>query len=285
MKIGIQYTLFIFLALLLWDVQPGFAQRAVISLNHVKIYSLPMVDANPVAILTKGENVRVIGKRGAWVKIETADGHKGWMQLQVPKKTSSGKERRKPATTADIPKGTQNTYESASNTADANRGGSSAADMRRKPKPHPPFGPRDYRRFGYSFGMGLLELDFTYNWKFIFHTTQRLALVGSFKHTLGDAADSYFILANLSYLLKEDNSRFMPFVTAGMGVINTVPKRSIGTDGVSNMTINYGIGARKYFRKNLSFLFNVTQYTAFVGKGINNFREFTMGLLVGKFWD
>ena len=208
------------------------------------------------------------------------------MQLQVPGKASSGKKKKKSATTiADIPDGKQKTYDSANNTANTNRDGSSAPDLRRKPKRHPQFGPRAHRRFGYSFGMGLLEMDFTYNWKFIFHTTQRLALVGSFKHTLGNAADSYFILANLSYLLKENNSRFMPFVTAGMGVINTVPKRSIGTDGVSNMTINYGIGARKYFRKNLSFLFNVTQYTAFVGKGINNFREFTIGLLVGKFWD
>lgn len=277
---GISRLICIFLLVLLGDVKIGLAQKAVISLDDVKIYSLPMVDEHPVAVLTQGEIVRIIGQRGAWVKIELENGSKGWMQLQVPRKPKPGQARAMKAA-ANISANSGN----GNSAAGANVPGALPPDIRRKPKSKLVPSDQAYRRFGYSFGMGWLEFDFTYNWKFVYYMTPRLALEGAFKHTLGDAADSYFILSNLSYLLKNDASHFQPYVTGGLGVINTVPERSIGTDGVSNMAINYGIGARKYFKPNLSFLFNLTQYTVFVGKGIRNFREFTFGLLVGKFWD
>jgi len=51
------------------------------------------------------------------------------------------------------------------------------------------------------------------------------------------------------------------------------------------MAINYGGGARKYLTEKLSLIFTVSQYSIFVGKNISNFREYTLGILVGKFWD
>jgi hypothetical protein len=51
------------------------------------------------------------------------------------------------------------------------------------------------------------------------------------------------------------------------------------------MAINVGLGARKFLKEKLAVTFNANQYAAFVGKGIRHYREVTIGMLVGKFWD
>ncbi len=241
---------------LMANVEQGLAQRAVIAVDGAEIYSLPWADGSPITVLSKGDTVNIIGKRGEWVKILFANGKKGWMQIQ--------RRKQHPPTN-----GTHKTN-------------GKAPDLVKKKRPIP--GDEVYRRFGYSFGMGFIATDYTYSWKFVFHSTPKLALEGSFKHVLGKAADSYFIMSNLSYMLKE-TGKTRPYVTAGMGVINTVPDRSIGSDTVSNMAINYGVGARKYLTEKLSLIFTASQFSIFVGKNISNFREYTLGILVGKFWD
>ena len=257
------------------------AQRAVIGPDVVKVYSLPMIDEKPIATVTKGDTVRVIGQRGQWVKIALSNGRRGWMPVEVRKSKAAPAKRKNPLMTSEITE-VRSALRQENETA-------RAPSLSRKPDllngaKRTPNEQTIYRRFGYSFGMGLIQLDYTYNWKFVFHSTPRLALEGSFKHALGEAADSYFIMANLSYLLKE-HGKILPFVTGGMGVINTVPDRGIGSDSVSHMAINYGVGARKYLSPKLSVTGHATQFTTFVGKGIRHFREFTIGLLVGKFWD
>lgn len=271
-----------------------FAQRAVIAFDGVKIYSLPMVDDSPAAVMMKGDTVKVLGQRGEWVKVAFKDGRKGWMQIQVPGARASNRHSRvhaseqdghskSPSASNELASG-KSTNGGSEQGTNGNHAGSGIEPDLVPDRPKSQFADTQYRRFGYSFGFGLLETDFTYNWKFLFHSTPRLALEGSFKHALGQAADSYFIMVNMVYLLKE-NRKFLPYLTGGVGVVNTVPERSIDTGTVSHMAINLGLGARKYFRKDLSILFNVSNYTIFVGKGINNFKELTVGLLVGKFWD
>jgi len=283
-RFKIFYIIFIMFVLSL--PKPTLAQRAVIKLDGVNIYSLPMVQRTPLATLSKGDIVRVIGQRGTWVKIEFNDRQKGWMLLQVRKNkdTPNGKARKTKK---------RNREQKRTNTHDSNGVGLGKNNISKTRDPYkitkqrkesPVNAEQLYRRFGYSFGMGILESDFTYNWKFVFHSTPRLALVGSFKHALGSTADSYFIIANLSYLLKE-NAKMLPFITGGLGVINTVPARGIGIDSVSNMAINYGFGFRKYLRRNMALIFSLTQYTVFVGKGYQHSQDFTIGLLVGNFWN
>jgi hypothetical protein len=262
---------------------PAWGQRAIISFDGVKIYALPLEDEAPTTVLSKGDTVRIIGQRGEWVKIGYQDGRKGWMKIEV---------KREPAMNAKNSKKSES--EISPGLAETNGVNVTATNSAEEPPPDRISkstpdkmvfsGQRVYRRFGYSFGMGLIETDYTYNWKFVFHSTPRLALEGSFRHVLGGAADSYFIMANLSYLLKE-KQKLLPYLTGGVGVINTVPDRSIGADGVSHMAINVGLGARKFLKEKLAVTFNANQYTAFVGKGIRHYREVTIGMLVGKFWD
>ena len=275
------FLLFICLANILGLATPSSAQYGVIKVNEIEMYSLPMVDDIPVAVLSKVDTIRVIGKRGDWVKVAAMDGRKGWMQMKTTPNTVSTRNKRKDVVLQPSRK------------LERKEANFSKPVVKSKPEPdliqknrdtNFMLAPTMYRRFGYSFGMGLIELDYTYNWKFVFHSTRRLALEGSFRHVLGNAADSYFIMANLSYLLKQ-NTKLLPYITGGMGVINTVPDRGISTESVSNMAINYGFGFRKYFKNKLSLILGLTQYTAFVGNGMRHFREVTAGVLVGKFWD
>jgi len=265
---------------LMGNVEQGLAQRAVIAVDGAEIYSLPWADGSPLTMLSKGDTVNVIGKRGEWVKILFADGRKGWMQIQIRKqqRRTNGKAK----TNGKAIPASKRLGKNGSAKNGTHKTNGKVPDLVRKKLSVP--GDEVYRRFGYAFGMGFIATDYTYSWKFVFHSTPRLALEGSFKHVLGKAADSYFIMSNLSYMLKE-TGKTRPYVTAGMGVINTVPARSISSDTVSNMAINYGGGARKYLTEKLSLIFTVSQYSIFVGKNISNFREYTLGILVGKFWD
>lgn len=259
------------------------AQRAVVALDGVKVYALPLEDELPSATLAQGDTVRVIGQRGEWVKIAFQDGLKGWMKLHVEKSRAANGNSRL-STNRSASKNSESVARNGFHEEVTTGRSEEPPDRLRKPPDQPQVADAVYRRFGYSFGMGVIELDYTYNWKFVFHTTPRFALEGSFRHVLGDAADSYFIMANFSYLLK-DKGKLLPYATAGMGVINTAPARSVGLDGVSNMAVNVGVGARKFVKANLSLTFSAHQYTAFVGKSMAHYREFTAGILVGKFWD
>lgn len=271
-KIRVFETKFkVFLAMVGWLIctaaGEGHAQRAIIARDGVRIYSLPLVEETPMTVLSRGDTVRVIGRRGDWVKLELADGVRGWMPIVAGHKAR------------------EESHGRVSQNQPSTNG--------RHATPEPDIAPSDrpraaseafYRRFGYTFGMGLLEFDFTYNWKFVFHFKPRVALVGAFKHALGGAADSYFITVNWAYLLEEEGVT-VPYITGGMGIINTVPVRSLGLDSVSHMAINYGVGVRRRVSDNLSVLASLTQHSAFVGKGVRHAQEVTVGVLVGKFWD
>ena len=275
----------IILISLMANIEQGLAQRAIIAVDGAEIYSLPWADGSPITVLSKGDTVNIIGKRGEWVKIRFANGKKGWMPIQVRKQHPSPNGKAKTnghAFPGNRRFGKNSSAKNGTNTKGTHKTNGKAPDLVKKKRPVP--GNEIYRRFGYSFGMGFIATDYTYSWKFVFHSTPKLALEGSFKHVLGKAADSYFIMSNLSYMLKE-TGKTRPYVTAGMGVINTVPDRSIGSDTVSNMAINYGVGARKYLTEKLSLIFTASQFSIFVGKNISNFREYSLGILVGKFWD
>lgn len=265
---------------LMASFEPGLAQRAVIAVDGAEIYSLPWADGSPLTLLSRGDTVNVIGKRGEWVKVLFANGKKGWMQIQIRKQHPST--NGKAMTNGHAIPVNKRFAKNGAYTSGAHKKNGKVPDLVKKKRPVA--GDEIYRRFGYSFGMGFIATDYTYSWKFVFHSTPKLALEGSFKHVLGKAADSYFIMSNLSYMLK-DTGKTRPYVTAGMGVINTVPERSISSDTVSNMAINYGVGARRYLNEKLSLIFTASQFSIFVGKNISNFREYTLGILVGKFWD
>ena len=72
-------------AVIFGTVQHAVGQQAIISLDEVAVYPLPLVDETPAAVLSKGDTVRVIGQRGNWVKIAYTGNSRGWMLIEVEK--------------------------------------------------------------------------------------------------------------------------------------------------------------------------------------------------------
>jgi hypothetical protein len=269
-----------------------WSQHAVISRDTVEIYDLPGIAANPVAVLSKGDTVRVIGQRGNWIKIVYQNQSRAWMPIDIEKPEYRGEttgDELEPGKdiTSDANQGIVHGQQvfAAAPVPDRIIADPEPEQPVTEPTPRAPdFGPRSPGRFGYSFSAGLMESDFAYSWRFVFHTTPKLTMNGMFKHVLGEAADSYIMLTSFNWFFSRQ-AKTLPYFTAGMGVITTVPERSIDLDSVSHMMLNYGIGIRQYVHKSISLTFGVSQNTVFVESQTNHFREFSFGFLVGRFWN
>jgi len=155
---------------LMGNVEQGLAQRAVIAVDGAEIYSLPWADGSPLTMLSKGDTVNVIGKRGEWVKILFADGRKGWMQIQIRKqqRRTYGKAK----TNGQAIPASKRLGKNGSAKNGTHKTNGKVPDLVRKKLSVP--GDEVYRRFGYAFGMGFIATDYTYSWKFVFHSTPRL---------------------------------------------------------------------------------------------------------------
>ena len=267
-------------------------KRAVISFDGVEIYSSPSVDDSPLTVLFKGDSVDVLNQRGDWVKVEFAKDRQGWMQLQL-KGPDRGPENgvQSPAhagLTDVMPRPKSISARLDLQKADFRRPEPEAVavsdiDVAPVPEPEPPQSTI-YGRFGYAFSMGIVQADYTYNWRFLYHSTPGFALGGSFKHILGNTSDSYLMMASAVYVI-DQGPWISPYLNFSVGVITTDPKRDITLGTVSHMAGGYGFGIRKRFRRNISFTFDFQQFTALVSPGTYTFRELTFGLLVGRFWD
>lgn len=272
------------------------AQRAIIRLDNVPIYASHEQEDPPIALLSKGEVIQVIGQRGDWIKIEFAKGRRGWMLVQA----RQGKEGLESPISVNPrrsvrDKGPIAATDGPAKTVYRAEGGDISYEPDWGPYLHPDpeadvlpaYGELQEGQkstFAYSFGAGLIEAGFAYEWRFLHHTTDRLALVGSIKHALGEAADSYLLASNWEYLLKK-NASVMPYVTVGAGVIVTSIPRDTEIGSISNMMLNYGLGLRKKFMANTTLVLAGSMYSIFAGSKVTLWKSMTVGLMVGKFWD
>jgi len=258
------------------------AREVVIKIPRVEVYSLPTAGGSPVAQLKRGDKVRLIGRRGDWVKVEFNSGKKGWVQVKSgQKKASPARVEKKNMQTGagkkSLASGTlKNSVLSAEQSPENALAGGGEASFGYGALPK-------LGDLGYSFGMGFVGSGFVYDLRFIHQTTRRLAMVGSFRHALGEAADSYFITVNWDYLLKT-KGEWLPFLTTGFGVVNTTTANDIVQGNLSNMVVNSGIGVRKKLGRRTSLIINASFSSVFVGKGVRHWKGVTAGFMVGDFW-
>jgi opacity protein-like surface antigen len=79
------------------------------------------------------------------------------------------------------------------------------------------------------------------------------------KQVIGKLANLYPLSIN-AILNLSTRSRLIPYGTAGIGLLLTVPTATIGDETVSSMAINFGAGARYYFTKSFGIRTEVKQY-------------------------
>ncbi len=114
---------------------------------------------------------------------------------------------------------------------------------------------------GIMSGSGLFGLKLAMNYG-------TLSLEISGEQVIGKYANTYpvFVSTVLNFATE---SRFIPYITGGIGLLTTVPTTTIGDETVSSMGFNAGIGARFFFTRTFGLRADVKQ----VMTNVKNKRE------------
>lgn len=261
------------LLVLVWStllVGSAAAQRVILKDAATPIAEQPSPQSRVIAVLAKGDSVRVLQFNGVWAQVAFRGKQKGWMY--VGRKSTTAK----PPTPATAPTPSAK----PSNTAPVEEmkpveqtpmGGTTVA-------PTPPVTDG-----GISFHLGSFSQQFTYVGKFYYRTLPALYVEGTFQYVAGNVASNYLMYGNAKYV-RPLGRRLEGTLTAGVGVINTVPVSAAGSKSVSNMVFNYGLGVQRYLKNSNWLRADLREYTALRSKGLTNFFEFSVGIAIGIRW-
>jgi hypothetical protein len=243
-----------------WLISPNvaaLAQIAILKDAATPIAAQPSPTSKVVAVLAAGDTVRILKMSGAWVQVSFRDNKTGWMFVG-----SNGVSTAKPAT-------------------------ESAVKIKRVEEPRsaslPAVAPRSLTDGGVSFHLGAFGGQFTYVGKFYYKTLPSIYVEGTFQYVAGEIASFYLMHGNAKYV-RPIASRLDGTLTAGIGVINTVPVRSAGNKSVSNMAFNYGFGVQRHLKNNNWLRLDLRQYAALRQQGLATFFEFAAGVAIGINW-
>jgi hypothetical protein len=243
------------------------AQRLVLKDASTPIAEQPSPKSRVIAVLSKGDTVRVLKTNNPWVQVAFRGKQKGWMYVGRSAVATSAKPNletsAKPANAA-LAEEIKPIEQTATNA--------------------PPVALPPITDGGISFHLGSFSQQFTYVGKFYYRTLPRLYVEGTFQYVAGDLASFYLMYGNAKYM-RPIGRRLEGTVTAGVGVINTVPVRAAGVKSVSNMAFNYGIGVQRYLKNSNWLRADLREYTAIRNRrGLANFFEFTVGIAIGIRW-
>jgi hypothetical protein len=249
------------LILVVWWSLPNastFAQTAVLKDHVTPIAEQPSPKSRVIAVLAAGDSVRILKTDGAWMQVAFRGKKKGWMFVGANN------------TLAPKPKNETRVEEKTGEKQNLTAG-VSPADV------------RPATDGGVSFHLGAFSGQFTYVGKFYYRSIPSLYVEGTFQYVAGEIASFYLLHGNAKYV-RPLSRRLDGTLTAGLGVINTVPIRSAGGKSVSNMALNYGLGLQRHLKNNNWLRADLRQYAALRKQGTATFLEFTVGVAIGIRW-
>lgn len=239
------------------------AQHMVLKDAATPIAEKPSPQSRVIAVLAKGDTVRILKRNDAWLHVAFRGKKKGWMFVG------------RSAASTNTPAATPNPSIKPNDTAALEE----INPVEQTPASSPPISDG-----GFSFHLGAFSGQFTYVGKFYYRTLPTLYVEGTFQYVAGNIASFYLMHGNAKYV-RPIGRGFDGTLTAGVGVINTVPVRAAGGKSVSNMAINYGLGVQRYLKNRNWLRVDLRGYTALRNKqGLANFFEFTVGIAIGIRW-
>jgi hypothetical protein len=246
------------------------AQRMVLKDAVTPIAEQPSPKSRVIAALAKGDTVRILKRNGAWAQVAFRDKKKGWMFVGRSAASTSA------SSPATAPKASAKTTDAAPV--------EEIKSVEQAPANNPPVFPAPSTDGGFSFHLGSFSRQFTYVGKFYYRTLPALYVEGTFQYVAGEITSLYLMHGNAKYV-RPLGRGFEGALTAGVGVINTVPVRAAGAKSVSNMAFNYGVGAQRYLKNSNWLRVDLRAHTAILNKrGLANFFEFTVGIAIGIRW-
>lgn len=264
-----RYSLLVLIWLILL-VGSAAAQRVILKDAATPIAEQPTPQSRVIAVLAKGDSVRVLKFNGVWAQVVFRGKQKGWMY--VGRKAAAAK--------TPTPATAPSPSAKPTNTAPAEE---------IKPVEQTPIGNPAMTTTppvtdgGISFHLGSFSQQFTYVGKFYYRTLPALYVEGTFQYVAGNVASNYLMYGNAKYV-RPLGRRLEGTLTAGVGVINTVPVSAAGSRSVSNMVFNYGLGVQRYLKNSNWLRADLREYTALRQKGLTNFFEFSVGIAIGISW-
>ena len=247
------------------------AQRVVLKDATTPIAEQPSAKSRVIAVLVKGDTVRVLKTATPWVQVAFRGKQKGWMYVGRPTAAAAAKTpsltspeiTAKPANAPPIEE---------------------VKPLEQTVTTSPPAVSAPSLDGGISFHLGSFSQQFTYVGKFYYRTLPRIYVEGTFQYVAGNVASNYLMYGNAKYV-RPLSRRIDGTVTAGVGVINSVPVRAAGVKSVSNMAFNYGVGVQRYLKNSNWLRADIREYTVIRNRqGLANFFELTVGIAIGIRW-
>jgi len=271
LRLPSQYVAQLVLFTLLALSSVAAAQRVVLKDATTPIAERPTSQSRVIAVLTKGDTVRVLKINSPWVQVAFRGKQKGWMYVGRSASATAAKSpaaiapeiAAKPAPTPPVEE---------------------VNALEQTPPTAPPAAFVPNTDGGISFHLGSFSRQFTYVGKFYYRTLPRLYVEGTFQYVAGNITSNYLMHGNAKYV-RPLGRRLDGTATAGVGVINSVPVRAAGVNSVSNMAFNYGVGVQRYLKNNNWLRADIREYTVIRNKqGLANFFEFAVGIAIGISW-
>lgn len=268
----------------------AWPQTAVIRSGSIKVFDTPQANAKIVTTLSAGDTVKVVEQRGTWAKLQLPGRRAGWMQLSESTSAALFKKNRTSQSLNAMqptPRPEEQTPAPAAAAGEPPVEDSSALSLRNMPANEAESrtdlgvsGINEDLNLGISFTLGALGENFAYSGRFLYRTLPKVYIEGAFQHVPGDVAASMLLHSNLLYNFSLA-PRWDGWITGGVGVISTSPTKTVGAKSVSNMEVNYGIGARRYLKQRTYLRADLRQFSVLVDSGTKNYVEFALGLIIG----
>lgn len=251
--------------------EAAIAQRLVLKDSTTPIAEQPSAKSRVIAVLVKGDTVRILKTATPWAQVAFRGKRKGWMYVGRP---ATAPAMKTPASTS--PK-------IAAKPANA----PPIEEVKPLEQISPSSSPVTSAPSldgGISFHLGSFSQQFTYVGKFYYRTLPQIYVEGTFQYVAGNVASNYLMYGNAKYV-RPLSRRIDGSVTAGVGVINSVPVRAASVKSVSNMAFNYGAGVQRYLKNRNWLRADIREYLVIRNRqGLANFFEFTVGIAIGVRW-
>ncbi len=220
--------------------------------KQLTIYEKPHPRSRVVKILPPGSRIKFLGSRAGWDRIAWAAGKTGWINLKLPSKAS------RPV----VQKSTHTHRHGEPDRKPANR---------RRP-------PSRLMRTGTFFGMGAMNFDFSYAFRFFHGNWPRTWMEGSFQFVADKVVSVY--LMDMSFRRVWLRTRhFDAWYSAGMGVMTSVPVKAADQRSISNLAFNFGIGGQKALDRKRAVRVDFRNFYALKSGGIAAFWDVSVGLV------
>jgi len=255
------------------------SQEAVLK-APLTIYQQPDLSSGIVAKVQVGDTILVVARDGAWVEVKLAPGRYGWFPLgskeQHGKGGSSRVERK--VTDGDPPARQAPARQATMSASTAVSGRPPSASAMRAPADR---GWHALRYSGFVLDVGTFEGNAAYLVRLARERSAQFSWQATLGHIVAPDASLFLLYGDIVYH-PIHSGRLQPYLAAGFGIVNRVPKQIETAESITHPAANYGLGVQWSLTSRLALKAEFRQYSVFKNGSNVNRQGFTLGVVLGR---